>query len=158
MLDEFVPGHDYESAAHELWALLGYAGGGLFEQRLNEVTAGLGLSTAAAAALLQLVPGEPISQRRLAERLHCTPSTVVDPTDKLESLGLVARQVHPRDRRINALVVTAAGKRVRQKLISLLLEPPEILRKLPAEDLERFRDTMRELARLRTPSEPAVRG
>lgn len=156
MRDEFVPGHEYESAAHELWALLGYVGGGLFEQRFNEVTGALGLSAASAAALLQLVPGEPISQRRLAERLHCTPSTVVDPTDKLESLGLVARQPHPRDRRINALVVTPAGKRVRQKLISLLLEPPEILVKLPAEDLETFRATMRELSQLHMRGVPLV--
>lgn len=134
-----VPGFRFPSSAHELWALLILASAGPVEARSNETAGALGLSPVSAWALIQLEPGKPISQKELAKRLHCAPSTVVDPTDKLEARHLVRRQNHPRDRRINVLVVTEAGKRVRKQLIAQLFEPPEPLRRMAAQDQARLR-------------------
>jgi DNA-binding MarR family transcriptional regulator len=136
-----VPGHRYTSRAQELWVLLvaTYAG---WEERMNAVAAAAGLSPVSAWTLVQLDPKQPISQKELASRLHCNPSTVVDPTDRLEKAGLVVRQAAPADRRVNVLVVTPKGKKVRDDLIERLFEPPEAFKRLPAKELNRFRDVM----------------
>ena len=141
-MNEFVPGMRHGSRAHELWALLveSYAG---WEDRMNRVSGSAGLSPVSAWALVQLDPEHAISQKELAERLHCNPSTVVDPTDRLEERGLVVRRPHPTDRRINVLTVTARGRQVRDQLIAQLFDPPEALRRLPVSDQLRFRDAMR---------------
>ena len=141
MSGEFVPGLRFRSRAHELWALLVESFGG-WEERMNAAADGAGLSPVSAWALVQLDPEHAISQKELAERLRCNPSTVVDPTDRLEERGLVARRPHPTDRRINVLTVTARGRQVREQLIAQLFEPPEALRRLPASDQQRFRDAM----------------
>lgn len=109
---------------------------------MNRASEAAGLSPVSVWALVQLDPEHAISQKELAKRLHCNPSTVVDPTDRLEERGLVARRPHPSDRRINELTVTARGRRVREELITQLFEPPEALRRLPAGDLIPFRDAM----------------
>src|SRR5439155_10197739 len=75
-------------------------------------------------------------------RLHCNPSTVVDPTDRLEQGGLVVRQANPADRRFNVLMVTPRGSQVRQGLIERLFEPPEAFRRMSAAEQARFRDVM----------------
>lgn len=141
MSDEFVPGMRYRSAAHELWALLveSFAG---WEDRVNKASEDADLSPVSAWALVQLDPNHAISQKELAARLHCNPSTVVDPTDRLEEAGLVVRRPQPTDRRINTLTVTQRGRRVRDTLIQALFDPPEALRRLPAADQDRFRDAM----------------
>src|SRR6059036_3994788 len=115
MTDQFVPGLRYRSAAQEL-------------------------SPVSAWALVQLDPDHAISQKELAARLHCNPSTVVDPTDRLEEGGLVVRRPHSSDRRINTLAVTAKGRQVRQDLVHRLFDPPDAFRRLPAADQDRFRD------------------
>jgi MarR family transcriptional regulator, organic hydroperoxide resistance regulator len=141
MSDEFIPGMRYRSRAHELWALLveSYSG---WEDRMNRASDAAGLSPVSAWALIQLDPEHAISQKELAQRLHCNPSTVVDPTDRLEERALVVRKPHPTDRRINVLTVTTRGRQVRDQLIAQLFEPPEALRRLPASDQLRFRDAM----------------
>jgi DNA-binding MarR family transcriptional regulator len=139
--DSFVPGLRYRSRAQELWALV-VESFGSWEKRMNEVAAEAGLSPVSAWALVQLDPDHPISQKELAARLQCNPSTVVDPTDRLEDAGLVLRQAHPADRRVNVLIVTARGRQVREEVIDRLFEPPEAFRRLPAGDLVRFRDVM----------------
>ncbi len=141
----FIPGFRFPSAAHELWALLILASAGPVEARSHETATSLGLSPVSAWALIQLEPGKPMSQKELAERLHCSPSTVVDPTDRLEKRRLVVRRSHPSDRRINVLEVTAAGKRVRKQLISRLFDPPGPLRRLATQDQIKFRAVLLEL-------------
>ena len=141
MSETFVPGLRYRSRAHELWALVVESFGG-WEERMNEAAAAVGLSPVSAWSLVQLDPDHPISQKELAARLHCNPSTVVDPTDRLEEGGLVVRQANPADRRINVLIVTSKGKKVREELIDRLFEPPEAFRRLPAKEQTRFRDVM----------------
>ena len=141
MHEEFVPGLRYRSSAQELWALVieSFAG---WEDRINEASADAGLSPVSAWALVQLDPDHAISQKELAARLHCNPSTVVDPTDRLEEGGLVVRRPLPADRRINTLAVTAKGRQVRQDLVHRLFDPPDAFRRLPAADQDRFRDAM----------------
>lgn len=141
MSDSFVPGLRYRSRAQELWALVVEMLGN-WEGRMNTASEEAGLSPVSAWALVQLDPDHAISQKELAERLHCNPSTVVDPTDRLEERGLVVRRPHPTDRRINVLTVTPRGRAVRDQLIEQLFEPPEALRRLPASDQTRFRDVM----------------
>jgi DNA-binding MarR family transcriptional regulator len=141
MNEDFVPGLRYRSGAHELWALVVESLAG-WEQRMNSAAEDAELSPVSAWALVQLDPDNAISQKELAARLHCNPSTVVDPTDRLEEGGLVVRRPHPNDRRVNVLTVTPRGRRVRESLIERLFAPPEAFRRLPAKDQERFRDAM----------------
>ena len=122
-----------------------------WEQRVTEAAEAAGLSPVSAWALVQLDPDHPISQKELAARLKCNPSTVVDPTDRLEEAGMVIRQPRPSDRRVNVLEVTSKGKRIREKLIQRLFEPPAAFRKLAARDQARFRAVMLETVRASTP-------
>src|SRR5438105_12026168 len=141
MAEEFVPGLRYKSSAQELWALLIEALGG-WEERINEESAAAGLSPVSAWVLVQLDPEHAISQKELAARLRCNPSTVVDPTDRLEEKGLVIRRPQPNDRRINILTVTAEGRQLRHDLVRRLFEPPEAFRRLAVADQQRLRDAM----------------
>jgi DNA-binding MarR family transcriptional regulator len=152
--ETFVPGLHYRSRAHELWALVVESFGG-WEERVNDAAAAAGLSPVSAWALVQLDPDHPISQKELAARLHCNPSTVVDPTDRLEEGGLVIRKANPADRRVNVLIATPRGRQVRVELIDRLFEPPEAFRRLPAREQTRFRDVM--LAAV-TGTRPPARG
>src|SRR5260370_8117444 len=95
------------------------------------VAADGGLSSVGGWALVQLDPETAISQKELAARLRCNPSTVVDPTDRLEEAGLVIRRPKAADRRVNVLIVTPKGRKVRATLIDRLLAPPEPFLSLP---------------------------
>jgi len=141
--DDLVPGLRYTSGAQQLWAavIASFAG---WEQRATEAAEAVGLSPVSAWALVQLDPEHPISQKELAARLKCNPSTVVDPTDRLEEAGLVNRQPRPSDRRVHVLVLTPKGKKIREHLVERLFEPPAAFRKLPARDQARFREVILE--------------
>ena len=145
MSDDLVPGFRYSSGAQELWALVVATFPG-WEQRMNEASEAAGLSPVSAWALVQLDPDEPISQKELASRLKCNPSTVVDPTDRLEEAGLVVRKARASDRRVNVLVVTPKGASVRKRLLKRLLEPPAAFRRLSAREQARFREVLAEVA------------
>ena len=132
-----MPGLRYASGAQELWAAL-VSTLTEWEQRMDQASAATGLSPVSVWALVQLDPQQPITQKELAARLKCNPSTVVDPTDRLEEAGLVVRRPNPSDRRENELVVTAKGAALRKKLIARLLEPPPALGQLSAREQARF--------------------
>ncbi len=141
MSDEVIPGFRYRSRAQELWALVVATFPG-WEARMNEASEAAGLSPVSAWALVQLDPEHAISQKELARRLRCNPSTVVDPTDRLEEHGLVVRRPLPTDRRVNVLAVTSKGRQARHELIEHLFEPPEALRRLSVTEQARFREAM----------------
>ncbi len=143
--DELVPGFRYSSGAQELWALL-IGAFAEWEQRANDASAAAGLSPVSAWALVQLDPDKPISQKELAARLKCNPSTVVDPTDRLETAGLVVRRARASDRRVNVLMVTPKGAAVRKRLLNRLLKPPAAFRRLPAREQAMFRDVLKAVA------------
>jgi len=146
-----VPGMRYTSSAQELWALV-VETFATWEERINAAAAAAGLSPVSAWALVQLDPERPMSQKALAERLKCNPSTVVDPTDRLEEAGMVIRKPNAADRRVNVLVVTAKGGRVRDGLIERLFEPPGAFLGMPAGELARFRDVMLQAVRGEKPA------
>lgn len=154
MGESFVPGLRYRSRAHELWALIieSYRG---WEERVNESASAVGLSPVSAWALVQLDPDQPISQKELAARLHCNPSTVVDPTDRLEDSGLVIRKANPADRRANVLVVTPRGREVRDDLIEHLFEPPAAFKRMPGQEQTRLRDLLVDAVRGADPPQAA---
>jgi DNA-binding MarR family transcriptional regulator len=69
------------------------------------------VSPSVAGVLWAIVPGDsPPTPRDVAARLGCDPSTVSLAVDKLESMGLVARQPHPKDGRKRTLVLTSRGQ------------------------------------------------
>ena len=146
MHEEVLPGIRFASEAHELWALLGHIAGEFYERRFAAAAQATGLSPAVAVALLKVEPGTAISQKELARRLRCSPSTVVDSADKLEAVGLVERRPHPSDRRVNALVLTERGRRTRARLVARAFQPPDCLNRLAAADRVRLRATLLELA------------
>ncbi|HEY8761020.1 MAG TPA: MarR family winged helix-turn-helix transcriptional regulator [Candidatus Dormibacteraeota bacterium] len=154
MSEAFIPGLRYQSRAQELWALVVESFQG-WEERITEVAGAAGLSPVSAWALVQLDPDHPVSQKELAARLKCNPSTVVDPTDRLEEADLVLRTANPADRRVNVLVVTATGKKVREELIERLLEPPASFHQLSGREHDRFRAVLLAAA---TGAEPAAPG
>jgi len=145
-MSQLIPGYEYRSRAEEMWALVVEALTG-WEQRMSAAAAAAGLSPVSAWALVQLEPGVSISQKELAARMKCNPSTVVDPTDRLEEARMVIRRPNPDDRRVNVLVVTPKGVRARKKLIARLLEPPAAFERMPAADQARFRAVMIESLR-----------
>jgi DNA-binding MarR family transcriptional regulator len=61
------------------------------------------------AVLAALAASGPVSQQRLAERLHVNRTLMVGVADALERRGLVERRRDPADRRSYALHVTAEG-------------------------------------------------
>jgi len=139
--DRLVPGLRYPTRAHQLWALVIESFQG-WEDRMDVAATAAGLSPPSAWALVQIDPDNPISQTTLAARLHCNPSTVVDPTDRLEAAGLVLRKADAADRRVNVLVLTPKGRRAREGLIDRLFDPPQAFRRLSAKERLRFCDVM----------------
>src|SRR5918995_964185 len=61
------------------------------------------------AVLTAIAAAGPLSQQRLAERLHVNRTLMVGVADALERRGLVERRRDPADRRSYALHVTPAG-------------------------------------------------
>ena len=84
--------------------------------RQDSAIAELGLTPAVARALHELDPDRPLPARDLAERLRCDRSNVTALVDKLEQAGLVERRTDPADRRQKTLVVTVAGRGVRDRV------------------------------------------
>ncbi len=80
----------------------------------------LGLTPASARALLQLDPTAPVPTKVLAERLSCDPSNVTAFVDRLEEAGLIERRIDPNDRRVKTLVITTEGRRMRERMTTLM--------------------------------------
>ncbi|GAB3861092.1 hypothetical protein GCM10029963_65040 [Micromonospora andamanensis] len=101
--------------------------------------AALGLTPAVARALYQLDPDRPLPARELADQLRCDRSNVTALVDKLEQAGLVERRVAPTDRRQKTLVVTDAGRLMRDR-VHLVLSDSRLLTPLNNEELAALRD------------------
>jgi DNA-binding MarR family transcriptional regulator len=76
--------------------------------------------TESLANLLWLIPPDagPMPLKQLAIRLHCDPSNVTLLSAKLEERGLARRAPHPDDGRVRTLVLTPAGRKVRERLVT----------------------------------------
>ena len=93
-------------------------------QHLSEASCGVGLPVPLAMALRDLDPDHPRPMHELADALRCDPSHVTGIADRLERLGLVARQPGLYDRRVKELRVTAAGRQRRSDFIARLTRVP----------------------------------
>ncbi len=136
---------DLQSTAEEITALL-LALVPTLEQRFVRVATELDLTRAQAQLLAQLAVDEALSQRAMSQRLHCAPSSMVGLTDSLEQRGWLTRRVDDADRRVNVLVLTAAGRDARERLLRQLLEPPRALRRLSAAAQHQLREALRAVA------------
>ncbi|WP_101947443.1 MarR family winged helix-turn-helix transcriptional regulator [Mycobacterium sp. 3519A] len=72
------------------------------------------------AGILRAIASEPgRSQQALSAQLGLLPSRVVAYVDELEDRGYLERRRNPDDRRLHALYLTAAGKKVLTKIAEL---------------------------------------
>jgi DNA-binding MarR family transcriptional regulator len=78
--------------------------------RFSEAVAPLGLTPPLVGIMRVLSTAPSLSQNALADLLRMAPSRLVAHVDQLESLGWVARERHPSDRRVNLLTVTDQGR------------------------------------------------
>jgi DNA-binding MarR family transcriptional regulator len=103
----------------------------------------LDLSPAQGHAMRALDPDRPVAMSTLADAMVCDASNVTGIVDKLESRGLIARQLAERDRRIKMLVVTERGREVRARLFARVMEPPASIAALPADARRRLAEIIR---------------
>jgi MarR family transcriptional regulator, lower aerobic nicotinate degradation pathway regulator len=75
----------------------------------------LGLTPARFGLLNLLASLDGANQQELGRAMGVDPSTMVSLVDELEAAGLARRQPHPADRRARAVVLTAKGRRVRER-------------------------------------------
>jgi len=110
-----TPPGDRPDGVAFLLAQLGHHAAALFAERV----ATIGLSPPH-AGILRAIAAEPgRSQQALSAHLGMLPSRIVVYVDELEDRGYVERRRNPRDRRLHALYLTAAGKRLLRKLSEL---------------------------------------
>jgi MarR family transcriptional regulator, organic hydroperoxide resistance regulator len=131
-----------QTPAAEAWMLLRTLFG---QQRRRFLLAAseLELHPAQASVLLQLE--EPLPMRHLAAVLGCDNSNVTGLVDRLEMRGLVARQAAAGDRRVKHIVLTPAGRRLRQQLLDRVGRPTDGLDRLDALEQVQLRDLLRKL-------------
>jgi len=81
----------------------------------------VGLTASQARVLLGLQPDEAIPMQALAARLGLDRSNLTAFVDKLEARGVIERRPDATDRRIKTLVVTDAGRHLRQQFWDRLM-------------------------------------
>jgi DNA-binding MarR family transcriptional regulator len=91
----------------------------LLRVRFNATAQKLGLTLAQARVLVHLSRNEGISQVALSAILEVQPITLLRQIDRLERAGLVVRQVHPADRRMQQLFLTPASAPLLQKIFDV---------------------------------------
>ena len=78
-------------------------------------------------------------QRTLAGRIGLDTSTIGAVVDRLESRELIQRKVSPDDKRVRLLSVTAAGKKLLDRVMPAMLRAQErMLAPLPKPDRAKF--------------------
>jgi DNA-binding MarR family transcriptional regulator len=105
--------------------------------------ADLELTFPLAHALRLLDPERPRPMHELADLLVCDASNVTALADRLELKGLAERQPDSEDRRVKALALTAEGKRMRERVLELMSEPPPPIAALSVSDQRTLRDILR---------------
>ena len=80
-----------------------------------------------------------LDQRTLAGRIGLDTSTIGAVVDRLESRELIQRKVSPDDKRVRLLSVTAAGKKLLDRVMPAMLRAQErMLAPLPKADRAKF--------------------
>jgi MarR family transcriptional regulator for hemolysin len=81
----------------------------LLKKRFEQHARGSGLTRSQSQVLTYLARNKGISQSGLAELLKVEPITLTRIADRLEAMGLIARQPHHSDRRVWLLYLTSAA-------------------------------------------------
>jgi DNA-binding MarR family transcriptional regulator len=106
---------DHQDSVAFLLAQLGHHAATLFAEQMATIELG-----PPHAGILRAIAAEPgRSQQALSAQLGMLPSRVVVYVDELEERGYVERRRNPDDRRLHALHLTAAGKKLMRKLSEL---------------------------------------
>jgi MarR family transcriptional regulator, organic hydroperoxide resistance regulator len=129
------------SPAAEAWALMQRLFGPQ-RKRFMALAAEHELSPPQLGALKALHPGRPLAMSELAGILGCDNSNVTGIVDRLEYRGLVERRPAEHDRRVKLLVLTEAGRELRDELGDRLHAPPEALADLSVADQRALRDIL----------------
>ena len=95
-----------------------------------------GLTPNDSRALFSLDPQSGRSMRSLADEWNCDPSNATWIVDRLETLGLAARQPVLHDRRVKLVLLTRKGQRTRTELLEEFHQPPPEFDRLDRADLE----------------------
>lgn len=135
-----VESQEAQSSAAEAWALLRTLFG-QHRRRFLIAASELELHPAQAGALLQLAA--PLPMNELAARLSCDNSNVTGLIDRLEVRGLVTRQPSSDDRRVKHLVLTEAGRRVRERMLARVGQPTRGFLQLSAAEHRQLGDLLR---------------
>jgi DNA-binding MarR family transcriptional regulator len=130
-----------EGVAAEAWGLLVPL---VYPPRFIEIAHKLGVTPPLLGALRFLE--EPQTMGRMAELLHCDPSNVTGIVDALEDRGLATRRPSTEDRRVKAIELTAAGRRLRTRAAKEMFKPPAWIKDLSAADQRALRDILRRAA------------
>ncbi|MEV7098082.1 MarR family transcriptional regulator [Amycolatopsis sp. NPDC051045] len=104
------------SLLYQVMALAGEVAG-----RMHDGLERLELTGPTANLLWILDPdAEPQPLRKLAALMRCDPSNISLLSAQLEERGLAERRPHPRDGRVRTLVLTAEGRNVRERLLTVV--------------------------------------
>jgi DNA-binding MarR family transcriptional regulator len=98
--------------------------------------------------VLSRLGAEPVrGQVVLAEAIGADKTRIIEVLDDLQERGLIARTPDPDDRRVRLLTVTAAGKRLRERVRRAIRRNEDrLLETLPPQDRAAFLRALRELA------------
>jgi DNA-binding MarR family transcriptional regulator len=129
------------SPAVEAWALMQRLFGPQ-RKRFMALAAEHELSPPQLGALKALHPGHPLAMSELAGILGCDNSNVTGIVDRLEYRGLVERRPAERDRRVKLLLLTEAGRELREELGERLHAPPDELTRLSPAEQRALRDLL----------------
>ncbi len=113
----------------------------VYPPRFLDIARDLGLTPATLGALARL--DEARTMGEIAELLRCDPSNVTAIADALEARGLARRRPSESDRRVKAIELTAKGRRMRERVMGELSEPPGWLQALSQKDQRSLRDLLR---------------
>jgi MarR family transcriptional regulator, organic hydroperoxide resistance regulator len=126
----------------EVWGLFRILFG-QHRRRFLIAAAALDLHPAQAGALLQL--GSPLPMTELAALLACDNSNVTGLIDRLEVRGLVTRQPSAQDRRVKHVVLTAAGRRLRERMLARVGRPTQGFERLTPDQQRQLGDLLRQV-------------
>ena len=110
-------------------------------QRFTDRAAQFDLSFPQAMALREL--DEPLPMGDLADRLCCDASNVTGIVDRLEARGLVERHTVVGDRRVKHIVLTAAGRALREEHRAGLTVDLPLLHDLTRQDRRQLAELLR---------------
>lgn len=132
------------AVAGEVWATLLEVVMGQ-RNRFFVILGEFGLTPGDLRALSVLEPEHSRPMGSLAEAWACDASNVTWMVDRLEERGLVERRVHPTDRRVKTVALTALGAQTKAKLFARLHQPPEELLTLDRKTLQALRASLANL-------------